>query len=106
MGDCPRLPLRSGSLDAIVLVFSAHEIRDREQRAGLFDEFGRPLAPGGRVILVKHLRDWANVAAFGPGAWHFQTRRTWMAVAERVGFGLIHEVHKTHFVGGWALAPS
>jgi len=98
-----QLPLRSGTLDAVVVIFAAHEVRDRVQRSGLFAEFERVLRPGGRVILVEHLRDGANVAAFGPAAWHFQTRRSWIDAAEGSGLGAVTEVRHSCFVRGLVL---
>lgn len=101
-GDA-RLPLRSASLDAVLLVFAAHEVRDRMRRDALFAELHRVLHPGGRVVLVEHLRDAANIAAFGPGAWHFRTRREWKRVATAAGFGGVEEARATAFVRGLAL---
>lgn len=81
-------------------------MRDAQQREALFDELRRVLKPSGRVILVEHIRDLPNIAAFGPGAWHFQTRREWMRLAALAGFSTVQEITKTAFVRGFALCPS
>jgi SAM-dependent methyltransferase len=80
------LPLADGGCDAIFLIFAAHEIRRRAPRAAFFAELRRSLAPGGRVLLVEHLRNGPNFAAFGPGAFHFLPRTEWTQVAAGAGF--------------------
>jgi hypothetical protein len=70
------LPLAAASQDIMVLTFFAHEL-DESDRIALFGEVRRTLSPTGRAYLVEHLRDAANLAAFGPGAFHFLPRRTW-----------------------------
>src|SRR5436190_6210 len=65
------LPFAGGTLDALFLVFAAHEIRRPELRLRFFQELRRTLAPRGRLLIVEHLRDPANFAAFGPGFFHF-----------------------------------
>lgn len=97
------LPLRDGALDMAFLVFAAHEVRRREQRAALFRELARVLRPDGTVVLVEHPRDLANVLAFGPGAWHFYPRREWLVLATGAGFDLAAEVRHTPFVRGFVL---
>lgn len=98
------LPMGSSSSDAILLVFAAHEVRQRPRREFLFDELRRVVTPSGRVVLVEHHRGWANLAAFGPAAWHFQTRREWLRLADRSGFD-VAEVKMTPFVRGFSLCP-
>jgi SAM-dependent methyltransferase len=100
------LPLPAASFDVLLLAFSAHEVRDRQQREALFEDLRRVLRPAGRVILVEHLRDVPNLAAFGPGALHFQSRREWLRLARRSGLSTVHEVTMTSFVRGFALCPS
>jgi hypothetical protein len=98
--------LASSSCDAVVVVFAAHEVRDRRAREALFLDLRRVVKASGRVVLVEHLRDRANLAAFGPGAWHFQTRSEWLRLAARSGFGAVEEAHMTTFVRGLSLCPS
>jgi SAM-dependent methyltransferase len=96
--DFRRLPLPDRSADAVLLLASAHELRSREARRALFGEVHRVLAVDGRVIVAEHLRDWANAAAFGPGALHFHSRRTWIDCFEASGFSVAAEFSMTPFV--------
>lgn len=98
-----RLPLASSTFDTVMLVFAAHEVRDADVREALFDELRRVLRPTGRVILVEHVRDAANIAAFGPGAWHFQPRGEWLRLARRSGLHTIEERKMTPFVRALAM---
>jgi len=61
------------------------------------------LAPGGRLLLVEHLRDAWNFLAFGPGCWHFLPRGEWMERASEPGFRVEQELRKTPFVRVWLL---
>ncbi|MFJ9950815.1 class I SAM-dependent methyltransferase [Kitasatospora sp. NPDC091207] len=85
------LPAATGSLDSVLAVFSAHELRRAADRAALFAEAARVLRPGGTFVVVEHLRDAANLAVYGPGAWHFLPRATWLGHAAGAGLRPVTE---------------
>jgi SAM-dependent methyltransferase len=92
------LPLDDGSQDLVLLVFAAHELRDDADRAELLREAARTLAPGGRVVVVEHLRDAWNLLAYGPGAFHFLPRTAWLRGFGEAGLRLVRETTCTRFV--------
>ena len=96
--DYRHLPLPKGTIDAAMLLLSAHELRSDEARSALFAELRRVLGPGGRVVVAEHLRDWANFLAFGPGFLHFHSRRTWLRCFSRHRFDVHREFSITPFV--------
>jgi SAM-dependent methyltransferase len=96
--DFHRLPLATGTVDAALLLLSAHELRSDEARTALFTELRRVLGPGGRIVIAEHLRNWANFAAFGPGFLHFHSRRTWTRCFARTRFDIHTEFPITPFV--------
>jgi len=101
--DYRHLPAGNDTVDAAFLLFSAHELRSEEARVSLFRELRRVIAPTGRIVVVEHLRDPANWAAFGPGAMHFLSRRTWMRCFDRAGLIVETEHGRTPFVRVFAL---
>ena len=96
--DFRHLPVATGTIDVATLLPSAHELRSETARSALFAELRRVLGPGGRVIVAEHLRDWANFLAFGPGALHFHSRRTWALCFSRHRFDIHREFSITPFV--------
>ena len=96
--DFRQLPLETGSADLVTVIFVAHELRRPASKEAFFHEASRVLQPGGRLLLVEHLRDAWNLAAFGPGAFHFFPRREWLRVAGATGFQLGEEFSRTIFV--------
>ncbi len=61
-----RWPVPEETSDAIFGLLAIHELRSERERSAWFSEARRCLSPGGRVVLVEHLRDLANFFAFGP----------------------------------------
>jgi SAM-dependent methyltransferase len=96
--DFRSLPLADGSQDAIFLIFAAHELRRPESRERFFLEIARALAPGGRAVLVEHVRDGWNFLAFGPGFFHFLPRREWLRLAAAAGLAIREDFRITPFV--------
>lgn len=92
------LPLGDGECDTVFLIFVAHELRHRSARLQFFREIARSLQPGGRVVLVEHLRDLSNFLVYGPGAFHFFSRHEWLTLGSRAGLFPLAERSVTPFV--------
>jgi SAM-dependent methyltransferase len=104
--DFRYLPLGDASVDAAMLLVSAHELRTRHSRIAFFKEIARALAPGAKIILAEHLRDWKNFIAFGPGFLHFFSRREWRETAAAAGLSVEREFSITPFIGVFVLRRS
>jgi SAM-dependent methyltransferase len=98
LSEFRNLPLECGVMDAIFLMFAAHELRRPCARRELFAEVSRVLGADGEAIVAEHLRDLPNSAAFGPGAFHFFSAREWRRVFSEAGLQVRHEFNITPFV--------
>lgn len=96
--DFRHLPVPAGTMDTVFLLLSAHELRSHEAHCALFREIHRVLTADGCVLVAEHLRDGANMLAFGPGAFHFHSRRAWTRCFEQTAFGIFEEFSITPFV--------
>lgn len=96
--DALSLPVGDGAVDTAFVLMAAHELRKAADRRGFFSELRRIVEPGGRIVLVEHLRDAANFAAFGPGFTHFISKREWRAAARDAGLEVVREASATPFV--------
>lgn len=94
--DPRSLPIASRSLDAVFVIFTAHEIRDKDACDAFFSEVRRVLCAGGLLVLIEHVRDLPNFLAFGPGFLHFQPDRRW--IHPRPGFEMSRRFRITPFV--------
>jgi hypothetical protein len=82
------------------LLMSAHEVPGAD-RVRLFTTIADRLLPGGRLIVVEHLRDLPNAIAFGLGARHFQSRATWLEAGRLAGLEPVEEHRLSPFVRGF-----
>jgi SAM-dependent methyltransferase len=104
--DFRKLPLETASADLVTVIFVAHELRRAASKEAFFREASRALQPGGRLLLVEHLRDGWNLLAFGPGGFHFFPRQEWIRVAGATGFQLREEISRTVFVRAFVFVQS
>ena len=72
------LPLPDQQADLIMNILAAHEIRDEQERIAFFKELKRVLKPKGEIVVVEHLRDWANFLVYNLGFFHFHSKTTWL----------------------------
>ncbi len=98
MGRYDALPFCGESFDTVFCIFTAHELRQYQQRVTLFKEIARVLEPDGELVLVEHVRDWRNFLAFGPGFLHFFSCPDWRRVASEAGFTVRTEFTFAAFV--------
>jgi SAM-dependent methyltransferase len=71
------LPLAEGGADVALLLFAAHEIRDQQERIHFFKQLRLGLAPGGRIVVLEHLRDLPNALVYAVGVFHFFPKSLW-----------------------------
>jgi len=83
------LPVADASIDRILLILAAHEIRDPQERIAFFRDLHRALAPDGFIIVTEHLRDRANMAAYNLGSFHFHRPSTWLDAFSAARFDLV-----------------
>jgi ubiquinone/menaquinone biosynthesis C-methylase UbiE len=98
------LGLADNSADVVFVILSAHEIRDKDERKVFFKEINRVLKPGGRVIVVEHLRDFANFLAYTIGFFHFFSKKSWLDTFESSGFSVEKEIKITPFISSFILS--
>jgi SAM-dependent methyltransferase len=93
-----KLPLSPTSMDAVFVLLAAHEIRDEEERHAFFKELFRVLKPGGHAVVLEHLRDGPNFFAFNVGAFHFISRKTWLAAFEQARLRITKTIAPNPFI--------
>ncbi len=75
--ETSKIPLNENSIDYAFLLFSAHEIRNLNERVIFFQEIEKSLNQNGKIIILEHLRDFPNFIAYTVGFFHFLTKREW-----------------------------
>ncbi|HEV2953707.1 MAG TPA: hypothetical protein VG015_06435 [Candidatus Dormibacteraeota bacterium] len=97
------LGMEVGAYDLVLVILAAHELRSHHARTAFFHQLRTALRPSGRVIVVEHLRNPANLIVYGPGALHFHTRRTWMGAFAASGLEVGDRLRVTPFVTVFSL---
>jgi SAM-dependent methyltransferase len=91
-------PLHDASVSDVLAIMSAHEIRSHQERVRFFKEIRRTLIPGGKAIVVEHVRNAANMLAYNVGAYHFHTRQAWTTTFNDAGLDIVSENRITPFL--------
>lgn len=63
--------------DIVFLIFSAHEIRDTKERITFLHLLETSLKASGKIYVMEHTRDLANLLAFNLGSLHFYSDKSW-----------------------------
>lgn len=84
--------------DKIFVIFSAHEIRNEQERHTFFKEMKRIMKPNGKIIMIEHLRDSWNFFAYNIGFLHFYSRKTWLKAIQSTELHLKESKKITPFV--------
>lgn len=96
--DTNQINLPNDSFDIIFMILAAHEIRNNDERIMFFKEANRILKPNGQIIVVEHLRDFANFAAYNIGFFHFLSKSTWLKTFESSNLKIIRTEKITPFI--------
>jgi SAM-dependent methyltransferase len=91
-------PLKDNTADIIFLLSAVHEIRSQEEKIQFLKQCHRTCVPGGKVIMVEHLRDFPNFLAFTVGFTHFFSRSIWKHAFASAGFSSFQEMKFTPFM--------
>lgn len=97
------LPLPDHYADYIFLIFSAHEIRDENERNVFFNELKRIIKPDGKIVLLEHLRDVTNFFAYNIGFFHFLPKSSWYDTFKHAELKVIKEAKLTPFINRFTL---
>ncbi len=96
-------PLRTHTADKVLVMLSAHEIRDHAERINFFKEINRVMKFDAELIVIEHLRDTANFLAFNLGCMHFYSRNTWINSFKPSKLFITKEVKITPFITAFTL---
>ena len=99
------IPLKDKTVDIVFLLSAVHEIRSHDEKVQFLKECHRLCKPGGKVIMVEHLRDFPNFLAFTVGFTHFFSRAAWKKAFERAGFSSFQETKFTPFMSIFNCRP-
>lgn len=92
------IPVQTGEVSNVFLIFGAHEIRDDDERIGFFKELNRVLNLNGSVFVVEHLRNFNNFLAYNIGFMHFFSNSTWLTTFKEANLEVVSDQKINQFV--------
>ena len=92
------LPFSNSTFDKSLAIFSAHEIRDRNERVQFFTELSRITKISGQILVTEHLRDFNNFLAYNIGFFHFYSRKDWLYTFKQANLVVAQEFKVTPFI--------
>jgi len=99
------IPVKDKTVDIVFLLSAVHEIRSHDEKVLFLKECHRLCKPGGKVIMVEHLRDFPNFLAFTVGFTHFFSCAAWKKAFESAGFSTFQETKFTPFMSIFNCRP-
>jgi hypothetical protein len=97
------IPLQAETIDQIFVLLSAHEIRDRQERAIFFSRLKESLKSEGSIVVLEHLRDLPNFIAYTIGFFHFFSKKEWKYSFDSAGLYITKEIKITPFITAFIL---
>lgn len=93
-----KIDFPDNTFDNILLVMSAHEIRNSKERDIFFKELHRIVKPRGEIHVVEHLRNIPNSLAYSFGVFHFHTKKEWIKNFNFSGLKVVKMSNHTPFI--------
>ena len=101
--ETTNLKLENDSADKIIVIFSAHEIRDTNERILFFKELHRIIKPTGEIYVTEHLRDIPNFLVYNIGCFHFYSKESWQKTFQDANLTIAKEAKLNPFVSTFIL---
>lgn len=101
--ETTNLKLSDESADKIMVIFSAHEIRNKEERIEFFKELYRVIKPSGKIYVTEHLRDIPNFIVYNIGCFHFYSKASWKSIFTESNLRIAKEIKLNPFVSNFIL---
>ena len=101
--DTTKFPLLESKFDRIFVIFSAHEIRDDEERTAFLINLKKLLRSDAEIYLMEHLQDLPNFLAFNVGFFHFHSDKTWRKNILKAGLSIEQKTKFTPFISIYKL---
>lgn len=92
------LPAPANSISLIFNIFSLHEVRDHQERVDFLKAQVSALSDEGSCIVVEHLRDLVNFAAYNMGFLHFHSESEWSKSFTQAGLVVEKQFNDTPFI--------